>query len=579
MPMADATRKLRVALVVLAILCTSLSVALILGRAGSSTTYGGATPWLGTLELTAGLALAIAGVALLSIGTRAVLGGLAIATSIAWFAPVWVGWDPNGPALVRAIGLVLAPLLPIPLLLLAVTLGAARRAVRIGAAAGSVMLLIVVTALTLVRDPYLDRYCWSNCKTNLFVVQADALRARRLTELTWGLWVALGIAAALVALVGGIRTAPAARRVAGPALAATAAAGIAIATTGLGLLLEPAESPDRTLNRVLFTARVLTLLALTAGLGWLWLRPRIVRGKLARLAVNAEQTAASGGLREALADMLDEPRLRIAYPVGGGVELVNAEGLAVTDWPEESTPIVVNGQMIASVAGSGAPLDPAVVEQALGPAARLALGNERLRAESLARLAEVTASRARVVDAGDASRRRLERDLHDGAQQRLLALTFDLRVAATQADVAGRDEAAALLREALARAGRATAELRDAAHGIFPAALASSGLVSALEGLADTGPLRLSVELEPGRRFPAEIETAAYVVVAEAVAGADELVDVTLTERGGSLAVSVEGAVWGGRLAAVEDRVGAVGGSVRLAGRRLEALLPLPPPR
>ena len=110
----------------------------------------------------------------------------------------------------------------------------------------------------------------------------------------------------------------------------------------------------------------------------------------------------------------------------------------------------------------------------------------------------------------------MERDLHDGAQQRLLALTYDLRVALTIAEIARDERAAASLRAALGRGASAAQELRDIAHGIFPAELAASGLEAALESLADLRPLRLEVELAPGRRFRPEVETAAYAVVAEA---------------------------------------------------------------
>ena len=576
--MTPRARAIRIVVVTIAAASTALSVLLILGRADSATTYGGAAPWLGTLELATGVALAVAGSALLWVGGRTAVGALAVAASVMWFAPVWVGWDPSGPALMRAFGLALAPLLPIPILLVSVSIAATCRWACRAALGGSAVLLGSVAALTLVRDPYLDRYCWSNCTTDLLVWHADALQARHLTQFTWGLWIVLGAATALFAASTLASAAPVVRRSAAAALVATALSGVAVALSGLVLLLAPAESPDRALHRALFATRAVTLLALAAGLGWLWLRPRVVRGTLARLAVGLD---AAGGtnLRDALATTLRLPGLRIAYPVGTGGELVDAEGSRVDDWPGGSTAIVVDGEIAARLASQNAVVDPAMIDQAIGPAARLALGNERLRAESLARLAEVAASRARVVEAGDASRRRLERDLHDGAQQRLLALTFDLRVATTQAAAAGREDAAALLRHALDRAARATAELRDVAHGIFPAALASSGLESALQGLADIRPMRLSVQLPPGRRFPAEMESAAYLVVAEAAARGDEVVGVTVVEHDGSLAVSVEGAVWGGRLAAVEDRVGAVGGSITVVGRRLEASLPLPPDR
>ena len=173
----------------------------------------------------------------------------------------------------------------------------------------------------------------------------------------------------------------------------------------------------------------------------------------------------------------------------------------------------------------------------------------------------------------------MERDLHDGAQQRMLALGYDLRVALAVAESSGNERAAASLRLALDQAVEAAKELRDIAHGIFPAELTASGLEAALESLADVRPLRLAVELSPGRRYPAEIETAAYAVVAEAAEDGGVL-DVGAVESDGALQVTVEGAAdWSASAVALADRVGAAGGVVRIAGRRLEVLLPVPPPR
>ena len=129
----------------------------------------------------------------------------------------------------------------------------------------------------------------------------------------------------------------------------------------------------------------------------------------------------------------------------------------------------------------------------------------------------MTRSRARIVETADAARRRMERDLHDGAQQRLLALTYDLRVALTVAEEAGDERVLVPLRAGLARVTAASEELREIAHGIFPAELASSGLEAALESLADVRPLRLAVDLPAGRRYRADVEMAAYAAVVDAV--------------------------------------------------------------
>ena len=166
--------------------------------------------------------------------------------------------------------------------------------------------------------------------------------------------------------------------------------------------------------------------------------------------------------------------------------------------------------------------DPALVderelERALGSAARLAVENEALRAEALAQLRELRDSRARIVEAGDAERRRLERNLHDGAQQRLLALSYDLRLARAGAAADGDEQLVALLDAAGGETAAALDELRELAHGIYPAILTEAGLAPALETLADEAPLPVELgDVAPARQPPA-VETTAYVAVAEAI--------------------------------------------------------------
>src|SRR3954471_10325131 len=138
---------------------------------------------------------------------------------------------------------------------------------------------------------------------------------------------------------------------------------------------------------------------------------------------------------------------------------------------------------------------------------------ERKRAEQ-----ELRASRARIVQATDAERRRLERDLHDGAQQRLVALSLSLRLIRSRLEAEPHD-AAELLDEAVEELSGATAELRELARGIHPAILTDRGLDAALKALAARAPLPVSVESDVGAdgRLPAPVEAAAYFVAAEAL--------------------------------------------------------------
>jgi signal transduction histidine kinase len=351
-----------------------------------------------------------------------------------------------------------------------------------------------------------------------------------------------------------------------------AASGCTLLLSNIVVRLRPAEDPKRPLFSALFVANGIALAALGISLGWLALRPRFVRRAISRLASDPERTA--GGLAAALATALGDPGLHVGYPLPGGPIVDGAGREAVL--AGAPTQIFRGGELVAVVGSTTGELPTARLERALGPAVKLALANERLRAEELIRLHELTALRRRLVETGDAERRRIERDLHDGAQQRLLALAIDLQVALKHAHAAGSHGAATLLRATATHIADATTELRRVAHGIFPSTLANAGLVAALESLADERPLVLSIRLESGRRFPAEIEAAAYALVADASAGAADPVRLTMDEAQSTLVIALEGATTDGRSA--EDRIGAAGGTLRWTERRLEAFLPLPPP-
>ena len=237
--------------------------------------------------------------------------------------------------------------------------------------------------------------------------------------------------------------------------------------------------------------------------------------------------------------------------------------------------------------------DPVLVDQrplleAAGSAARLALENEQLQAELRLQLAELRESRARIVRAGDDERRRLERDLHDGAQQRLLGIGMALRLLRTRVD--GNEEAAALVDEAEAEAQSALCELRELARGIHPAILTDQGLDAAVRTLAERAPIPVEVSA-PSGRLPPHVETAVYFVVAEALANVAKHAHagrgkVTIVSSPGCVTVEVEDDGVGGArldggsgLRGLVDRVGALDGRLLVddrpgAGTRLRAEIP-----
>ena len=159
--------------------------------------------------------------------------------------------------------------------------------------------------------------------------------------------------------------------------------------------------------------------------------------------------------------------------------------------------------------------EPELVREAAAAAA-LALENQRLEVELRARLEALRASRARLIEAGDAERRRLTRDLHDGAQQRLVALMIELQLARETFD-ADPEGATQLVDSAFANAQEAVKELRDLAAGIHPAVLSQRGLDAALESLASRSAVPVELDSALPERLPSPVETAAYFVVAEAL--------------------------------------------------------------
>jgi signal transduction histidine kinase len=220
------------------------------------------------------------------------------------------------------------------------------------------------------------------------------------------------------------------------------------------------------------------------------------------------------------------------------------------------------------------------LEPKFGAAVRLALDNERLQAEVLSQLVDLRESRARIVASGDAERRRLEHDLHDGAQQRLLALSYDLRLASASARTDGDEEVAAALAAATREAQIALADLRELAHGIYPAILTEAGVASAIATLADGASLPVEIVEMAEERYPAPVEAAIYFAVSEAIGdavarGASHLT-VSLVRDVDRLVLDTEddGLRRTSTMIHLVDRIGALGGKVELGPMMLRAEVP-----
>jgi signal transduction histidine kinase len=241
------------------------------------------------------------------------------------------------------------------------------------------------------------------------------------------------------------------------------------------------------------------------------------------------------------------------------------------------TVLVRDGRRIAVVSHTAALPD---LEREIGAAVRLALENERLQAEVLAQLADLRASRVRIVETGDAERRRLERDLHDGAQQRLLALSYDIRLARASAQADRDIQTGSLLTEATSQTQATLAELREVAHGIYPAILAEAGLMPALATLADAAPLPAELHDTAEGRYPAAVETAAYLLVAEALQDAADRgashATISAVQNGDRLVVTVgdDGTRRTSAMVNLADRVGALDGRLAADPTQLRAEFP-----
>jgi signal transduction histidine kinase len=314
---------------------------------------------------------------------------------------------------------------------------------------------------------------------------------------------------------------------------------------------------------------------------WALFRAWIQRRSVRRVVSDLGDAPTPGFLESALAAALGDPDLRIAYWLPDSNAYVDGQGGAVAKplkKPGRSvTPLVRDGRQVALIDHAAAIGE---LERQLGAAVRLALENERLRAGVLAYLDDLRVSRMRIVETGDAERRRLERDLHDGAQQRLLALSYELRLAGGAAKASGDQEAASLLEQATDQAQIALAELRDLAHGIHPAILTEAGLRQALRSLAETAPIAVEIAQAADERYASSVEATAYQVVAEAIGdaarrgGTHAVVDVA--RNADRLMVNVEDDGLGrtSDLIHLFDRVGAVGGTLNIRPTQLQAEIP-----
>ena len=319
---------------------------------------------------------------------------------------------------------------------------------------------------------------------------------------------------------------------------------------------------------------------------------RLARGSLSGLLVDLSHPLPPGRLPDVLAERLRDPSLQLAYWLPARSAYVDEAGrtVALPDDERRVTRIERGGEPVAALVHDPALADNRALLDGVASVAGMTLENERLHAELRAQLVELRASRARIVEAGDTARRQLERNLHDGAQQRLVALSVTLsllteRLRKHDAGIAEQLEAARReLSEGLA-------ELRELARGLHPALL-GRGLEAALKGLAERAPIPVDIDVHLVHEPTANVAATAYYVVAEALtnvtryaqarhvdvlaAGSEAVLEVVVQDDGvGGAEVRAGSGIEG-----LRDRVEAIGGTLTLAsepgaGTRLVAHLPL----
>ncbi|MET7484459.1 ATP-binding protein [Streptomyces sp. NPDC005538] len=307
-----------------------------------------------------------------------------------------------------------------------------------------------------------------------------------------------------------------ARRVLAPLFAVGLVGGLASALDGM-----LGTGPSWTHTPLINIAHVSVLLLPLAFLAGVW-RVRMGRTAVADL-LRRMPLASEEDLRDALAKALGDSSVEVGFPAPDETGYVDSRGRTLTAEPgQQVSPLERNGRRVGVLLHDPALREDRYVLEAVVSAVALELDNQRLAAEVRAQLAEVRASRARIVEAGDEQRRRIEHDLHDGAQSRFVTALVTLRLARRQvANQPTRDQDLAELLDRIAELmGEGMDQLRDLAHGIHPAVLSETGLVAALEMIAARSPCPVRVSAAAVPEPPRPLAATAYFVAAEAVTNA-----------------------------------------------------------
>ena len=566
----------------LALLAAGLALGLLslaIARAGPAYSLAGTTPIAGAVELLAGWSLIVAGLWAWVRRPSRRFGPLVAAAGLGWFLAEWDNPGAGVPLAFTA-GLVLGAACPALIGHAALIypqggrLRTSLERVTVAFAYGGAVLGLGLLPALFFRPA--SQGC-STCPDNLVGVFDDLPAVQALNRV--GVQLGLAWALLLVVLLGWrlVRSRVARRRLI-VAVVVPAITYLSLVAWSFQHALARGFLSNDTVDRRLWVGQAAALVTLALGVCWEWVRGQRVRSTLARLMVELASSPPPGGLAAALSRSLGDSSLTLLYPLADGRRVDGSGRPAEPDPGQTVTPLVRGGRPVALLIHKHGLLDDSGLVDEIATAARLVLNNERLRAETSAQLEDLRASRARIVERGDAERRRLERDLHDGAQQRLVSLALSLRLAHLRPSPA-TDEAT--LEEAEAEIRQALAELRELAHGLYPAALVEEGLGPALEALAEAVPSPLALGPLPQERFEPNVEAAAYFVVAETLKRSrPRRATVDATSAGGRLVVEIRmDQAPPQELTDLEDRLGALDGRLLVqpapsGGTRIRAELP-----
>jgi len=533
-------------------------VALLVARRQPDWALVGSSGGRLAFELVGALAVALAGVVVRLRGADLRSGGLLLVAAGAWLIAEWNNPGALG-AIVFTVGLAAGELAPAVVAHTALVHGGDRGLAGLDrvavAAAYATSGLMLGLASALVTDP--RAHGCASCPSNLALLVDSPSVGESLQR--WGLRCgAVALAAAGALAIRRLWRCSVARRHAIAPVVVPCVAFLGVVVARYAHDLSRGYAAIDRVDQSLRLAEGGALLAIAGGVAWQRLAAARMRARLARVVVEMATAARPGELGELLAAALGDSTLEVLYAFDDS--WVDSEGHPHPlpgELDRDCTSLAQDDEVVAVVVHRRGLLDDPQLVQALERAARLALDHERLQAHLRAQLERLRLARTAIVAAHDDERRRLERDLHDGAQQGLagLAMAIELERAT------GQDLDTTRLRIAQEQIRTALDRVRTIAHSLYPAALSDAGLAAALDVLAEWRP-HLELADLPARRFEPALEAGAYFVVAALTESPAPAV-VSARADGDRLVVEVRTAR-PADLSEVEDRLGALEGRLAL---------------